>query len=410
MRFKGLLLILLFGINSSAQNDQIQENTSLFLIPEFHVGKTIDANDGFPQTKLQTAVILSLGLHNASAKNEWASRLNFPKTGLALAFIDFGNSEKVGQAFTVLPFAEFKWLPRFYLNVGMGVSYMNTLYDEVSNPFNKAITTNLNWSFRSFLYYSVSKQKKMDWRLGVGYFHHSNGHTRLPNQGLNSILASVSAKINTKFDHATIDKPRFDQTSQTYISGRFGFGINTLSKEFNSKKEVYTLAFSIGKIINKTFKFGGGFYYRFYQHYYDYIKNEEELVTEEFPVFLENPFGYASNFGLYGTAELLLGHVGFEFELGLNIHKPFYQIDWKLNEGYSYPTGNGDEMVVVLGELNWYYEIKRTVSSRIGLKYYFINTNHAPKNNIFLGAHINANLGQADFTDLSLGYVYRFDL
>ena len=45
----------------------------------------------------------------------------------------------------------------------------------------------------------------------------------------------------------------------------------------------------------------------------------------------------------------------------------------------------------------------------MGLKYYLIGTTKVPKNNLYLGFHINANLGQADFTELSLGYVYSFN-
>ena len=403
------LLVVLGIFSSYAQNNRIKEDRSFYILPEFHFGKTIKANTDFPSANLQTAAVVSLGWHNSTAKSEWASRLNFPKTGIALAYIDFGNTEKVGQAFTFLPYAEFQMFKKWFLNVGMGLSYINTLYDKESNPLNRAITTNLNWSFKSFLYYSLNRTSKLDWRLGAGYFHHSNGHLRLPNQGLNSVLASVSVKISTETASELIDKPQYSKSKQTYISARGGFGLNVLSEEFNSKKEVYTLAVDIGRIINRTFKLGGGIYYRFYQHYYDYIKNEGELVTEEHPVFLENPFGYASNFGIYGTAELILGHVGFEFDLGLNIHKPFYQIDWKLNQGYSY-TGAQGQTVVVLGELDWYYEIKRTISSRLGLKYYFINNNKSPQHNFYLGSHINANLGQADFTDWSFGYVYRFDI
>lgn len=44
------------------------------------------------------------------------------------------------------------------------------------------------------------------------------------------------------------------------------------------------------------------------------------------------------------------------------------------------------------------------------LKYYLWSTNNAPKHNTFIGAHINANIGQADFTELSFRYVYRFNM
>ena len=296
------------------------------------------------------------------------------------------------------------------LQIGFGSSYMNTQYDEITNEFNRAITTKINWSFRSFVYYDMFKSNATDWRFGLGYLHHSNGHTNLPNQGLNSLAASISAKIDHKKSGSyTFEEPNFRAKSQMYFDFRFGLGQNVLSTHFNTKKEVYSIAASAGKIINNTFKFGGGFYYRFYEHYYDYIKNNEALVAEQVPHFTDNPYGYATTFGLFATSELLLDHIGIEFNLGLNIYKPFYKIDWQLNQGYSYDLENG-ETVEVLGELDWYYEIKRTVSARLGLKYYLWSTNKAPKYNAYIGAHINANLGQADFTELSIGYEYRFGL
>jgi hypothetical protein len=183
-------------------------------------------------------------------------------------------------------------------------------------------------------------------------------------------------------------------------------GQNVLSEIFNEKKNVYTAAFNYGKIINNTYKFGFGLYYRFYEHYYDYIKNNEQLVEEDYPIFSVNPFGYATNVVIFANGELLLNHVGIEFQLGLNIYKPFYKIDWRLNQGYAFESG--DKTIVVEGELDWYYEVKRSISSRLGLNYYLIGTEKKPVHNWFVGAHINANLGQADFPELSLGYVYNF--
>ncbi|WP_411895946.1 acyloxyacyl hydrolase [Winogradskyella sp. A2] len=390
----------------------LDEETSFFIL-ELMLGKTMEANTDFPETNLQKNLFLSLGYYNFNQNKEWAARLNYPKTGLSLGYTDFGNSEKVGQAISLLPFIEFsilkKRIPNLNVHVGFGVSYTNTQFNEIDNPFNRAITTDFNWSFKSFLYYDLYKKNKITYRFGLGYLHHSNGHTRLPNQGLNSLLASISAKFdsNKKQVHNN-EMHNFKSKSQNYLTWRVGLGQNVLSEEFNTKKEVYSFAMNAGKIINNTFKFGGGFYYRFYEHYYDYINNDGSLIEEQLPHFKDNPFGYATNFGLFATSELLLGHVGFEFDIGLNIYKPFYKIDWQLNQGYTFENNNG-ETFVVLGELDWYYEIKRTVSSRMGLKYYLWSTNKAPKHNLFVGAHINANLGQADFTELSIGYTYRFN-
>ena len=396
---------LLFG-----QTEQQNVNTSSYFSPEIVLGFTTEANSNFPERGLQSGIFFNFGWHNKSNEKEWSKQLNYPKTGLSFGFTDYGNSEKLGQSFSLMPFAEFKIFKRWNLHSGIGISYMNTKYDEVKNPYNQAITTHLNWSFRAFMYYDLFKVDKLNWKIGLGYNHSSNGHTRLPNQGFNSFLASVSAELSLKNDMSDepLDRTKSPKTIQRYFSSRFDVGQNVLSEIFNDKKEVYSVAFSAGKIINKTFKFGAGLYYRFYEHYYDYIKNEEELIVSDYPELGNHPLLNASNIGVFVSSELLLGHIGFEFDIGFNIHKPFYKIDWKLNQGYSFENGQG-ETVVVLGKLDDYYKLKKTVSSRLGLKYYFINNNNQPKHNVFVGAHINANLGQADFTAITFGYVYRLE-
>jgi hypothetical protein len=273
----------------------------------------MEANTDFPKTTLQKNVFFSFGRYNFNPNKEWAARLNFPKTGISLGYTDFGNSQKIGRAYTLMPFMEFSILKKtisgLNLQVGLGSSYMDTQYNLETNPFNEAVTTKVNWSFRSFFYYDVLKTNKTDWRFGLGYFHQSNGHVRLPNQGLNSFAASISAKIDSKdTSEIKIEPHQFKSKSQNYLSVRFGLGQNVLSKKLNTKKEVYSFAMSAGKIINNTFKFGGGFYYRFYEHYYDYIKNNGALIEEQYPHFRKNPYGYATNFGLFATSELLVDH------------------------------------------------------------------------------------------------------
>lgn len=410
---KAAILILYFSVtNLYCQSSEviILEDTSSYFGSEFLVGKTMEANSDFPKTNLQLGIILNYTFNNKTDKKLWAPWLGFPKTGISLGVYDFGNVDNIGRAYTLMPYMEFVLSKKWHLNTGVGLSYMDTQFDPITNPFNKAITTDLNWSFKSFFYYDILKQSHVDWKIGVGYVHHSNGHTRLPNQGLNSFLASISASFNSNSiessEELTINKT---PTRQTYYSVRAGIGQNVLSEIFNDKKEVYSFSISAGRIHNNTFKFGGGIYYRFYEHYYDYIKNDEELVNTMYPQFRDDPFAYASNLGVFGTAELLLGHIGVEVDLGFNISKPFYRVDWMLNQGYDFENSQG-ETVVVLGELDTYFEIKRTISSKLGLKYYFISNDKTPKYNFFVGAHINANLGQADFTELSFGYVRRLNL
>jgi len=422
-----LLLLLLFtSCIYSQQNDSIQKYSN-YTLAEFQLGNTQESNSGFPKTKLQKALVLQFGNYQHDNDQEWAYRLKYPNTGISFTITDYGNKEYIGYSTTVLPYLEYGMFKRkidgLKMNIGIGVSHFTNNYDSIPYAFNsyqentnRAISTKFSWAFKAFFYYDIFKKEQSNWRVGAGYFHQSNGHTKLPNQGMNSFLFSVSRQSNYNFDKRkhtidTLQEKEYKKSIHSYFTIRTGVGLNVLSEVFNDRKGVYTLAASYGKIINKTFKVGLGFYYRYYEHYNNYIVNEEELVVKQYPYYLENPFKYSTAFGVNLSGELILGHIGTEVNLGYNIYKPFYEIEWKLNQGFyweSIDENDNSELTYILGELDSYYNLKHAISARLGLKYYLINNDKSPKSNMFIAVHINSNLGQADFTELSLGYVHQF--
>lgn len=394
-----------------AYNGQAQEAKNNFYEAGFSLGNTFSSNRGFPETDVFKEFEAAVVWDSEAKTDRWAQQLNYPETGLSLRLSDFGNERALGYSISMNPFISFHPLKKnrnLYVKLGGGLGYFNTIFDDVENPSNKGITKNVNITFLTQLNYVLLRTHLMSWKAGMGIIHYSNGHTRLPNQGLNILAFQVSGRLEgsgQKRIPPVPSKPnRAEKRSKTfYLGSRFGFGQNVLSRTFNDKEGVFTAAFSVGKVINNTFKLGVGVNYRFYQHYYNYIKNNEELVQERFSEFKENAFWNATNLGINFSTELLMGHIGAELDIGVNIHKPSYQIDWILNDGFTYLED--DELVTVYGELNNYFKLKRTFPTRLGLKYYAINTNKRPKDNFYLGAHINANLGQADFTEIGLGYV-----
>lgn len=412
---KILLLLFVSNFNANAQ-EKAEAKEKVFWALGASLGRTFDANMDFPSRGLFSDIELSVGKNNLLSEKEWAYRLRYPKTGVSAAFSDYGNSEELGQSISFLPFIELDAFKNTSLRLAYGVGYFNKKFDLVENPFNRGIATEINLSFKALLLYDFYKNPSFTFRSGIGIAHYSNGHNRLPNQGLNTLLFQLSTTLNptdnlSKEESIQNGRQNFKSSKHYYFSTRSGIGQNVLSRIFNDKKEVYSAAISVGKIVNKTFKLGVGAHYRFYEHYYDYIINNEELIQEQFSEFRESPYRHATNFGVFASGELLLSHVGLELDIGINFYKPAYQIDWILNDGFTSSTGGENpELVVVYGELNNYFKIKRTVPTRLGMKFYLINTQKTPKHNLYLGAHINANLGQADFTELSLGYVKRFGL
>lgn len=414
MRQQLAILIVFISFAGLAQREATWKKNTLFLAPEFLVGKTMEANEGFPKTSLQKQLVIGLGRNHENNPQQWARELNGPRTGLSLGFTDFGQRDSLGYALTALTFIEYQAFgsERWNLLTGIGASYFTQKYDPENNPLNRAVTTNVTWAFRMYLHYTLLQAEKVDWRVGIGYSHHSNGHTRLLNQGYNSFLLSFSALIHNKARSAQKDIQSpipYHHSTYSYYSLRGGLGQQAFALAFNNRENVYTLALEYGKVYNNTYKVGVGLFYRFYRHYYEYIRNNESLVQpgSDFDYFRGNPWYYASNFGMSLHGEVFLNHIGIDLQLGYNFLKPAYKLDWRINEGWD-NTPREIPKYWLLGELDGTYKIKHRISSRLGLKYYLIGMEQAPENNFYLGIHLNANLGQADFTELSLGFVHRF--
>lgn len=414
---KNILTTLFFiaAFCAIAQEASSIKASEYVITPEFMLGISAEANDFFPDRSLQKQFIIGFGREHNNNPQEWAYWLNAPKTAINLGVTDFGNREEIGYAISAMPIIEFNIFKskRLKILTGMGVSYFPIKYDPIENPFNQAITTDVSWSFRAGFNYEFIKTEKLDWRIGIGYYHHSNGHTKLPNQGLNSFLGSFSIDIKNPYNKSlvenAIEKEIPEKSQYRFASLRFGVGNNVLSLAFNDKKPIYTVAGEYGKVINKTYKLGVGFYYRYYDHYYDYINNNESLVQDgrEFEDFRKNPWHHATALGFTINGEFLLNHISIDLQIGANVFKPAYKIDWRINEGWDNTPREIPEDWV-LGEFTTKFKLKHIISSRMGLKYYLLGNNDVPTHNFFVAAHINSNLGQADFTELSLGYVYSF--
>lgn len=414
--FKYVFVFLISGFACAQKIANTPQVTNAFSA-ELLWGDTLAPSDTFPELSATKGMFIHFGNLNRHNTQEWAYRLRQPTTGISVGYVNFGNKDKVGYAVTAMPYLEFSLFgsKRFKGFVGMGASTISEKSNSKTNPFNDAISTDLKWAFRLFFSYTLIKSNYLLWKIGGGYLHHSNGHSKLPNLGLNSILASTTLELHyNNFKAVTlVDSPKdFSSTRQDYLQFRSGYGQNVLSKDFNTKRDVYSAAISTGRIYNRTWKIGLGAYARYYEHYYRYISNEERLIRDEYPELKDNPFLNSMAFGVFGSAEVLLNHVGLEWQLGFNIFKPAYKIDRQEGQAFTFQSVNSSGPVEIFGygELDKDYRRKQYMSNRFGLKYYLKGTNESPKWNLFLGATINANAGQADFNELSLGLVYRNEL
>ncbi len=368
-----------------------------FVEPELMIGKVVPNGSFYPKHNYQQSLFLNIGKHHDDEKNTFASFYNYPETGVALSATQYRRQHLYGHSYTVVPYMVLgvgrHRNHSLNFKVGLGASYFTQYYDAQQNKTNKAIGSGLNWAFQAFTYYHLVVQQKVMLKLGVGVLHSSNGHTQLPNFGLNSAVLSLAVQYNFQPISEKPDKRPKDSSlgsdKQYFMEYRAGYGFHefggTAGPVDGPKKAVYSLSVAAGMAPRQFIKYKVGLAYRFYQHFYDYAITEHNLDTDK------SPMAMASNIYAFLGIEFMVGHVSLDIEGGVNLYKPFYQTYNDLYEQQKHVK----------------LFLKKLFPTRFGLRYYLINPAKNPARNLFLAGHVNANFGGADFTDFDLGYTWR---
>lgn len=400
-----IIFFFLLGLTSiSAQKKH--------LFAEYSIGETSSADNTFISLKASQTVGIGFGIQHTDSLN-WVKQLRNPYTGIILQVANHGNVDKIGHTISLLPYIEKPIIlknEKLKLLTALGVAYHTKKYDFVENWQNKAISTDFTYAFRLGLYYSIWSNSQLDSRVNLNYLHYSNGHIQWPNNGINTLALGLNITFNGLNKNPnpiekSVSPKDIQKSKQSFFSVQTGIGEHALYRFYNYRRNVYSFDFMYGKIYNKIHKVGLGLYMRQYTNNYKYIKEGNNLVSEEYPELQKNPLLNSSSLGIALNYEFLMQHVSVETELGLTLFRPFFETEYRLDatlinkQTQQYEIGKAEGIN---------YTLKRFVSGKLGLKYYLFNTNKAPKNNFYVGGHIVSRLGQADYSELTLGYIHTF--
>ena len=391
--YTGFLLIcfLTHGMGQVAYQSRVKT-----IQPEIMMGKNIPVYDEFPESSPRTSLFMTYGVIHHDTTKHWVSYYNYPTTGISMSYSSLGNREVLGQELSLLPFITLKTSKNIRKSIdfklGLGLSYFTNPHHEEENSKNRVIGSPFNWGFQAFAYKNLLITELVIIKAGLGFLHHSNAHTTLPNYGLNSAMISLAAEFPTRaydpdspLKHA---KMPIDRTRHYFLQSRYGLGFHELGgtafPRGGPSYHIHSFSLSGGIIFKQQLKWKAGLMYRFYESFYEYAKIDIRGTLDD------NYVSIASNVMIFSGIEFLINHIGIDIEAGFNIHKPFYD---EFNDRWEFKQG---------------FEFMRNkyISTRLGLNYYLINTAKMPQHNIRVGTHINANFGEADFMDVSLGYTW----
>jgi hypothetical protein len=356
----------------------------MFIVPELYLGSIVPNYMKYPRS--YPRVGLGATLYHISNENNGVNRYyRQPLVGLHASFHYLGEAQIFGNEINLLPVMAIP-LKKGMIQIGIGVSYFTKTYQD--NQLNRAVGSKLTWSFQSFYFRKFSLESGKTLRLGFGYLHGSNGHTQLPNYGINSAVLSVGIYKNPFLKPMPLDTTHQLKSDKTFfIDINSGIGFHefggTTGPVNGSKALVYSTSAKAGIVFNKQFQVYSGFGFRHYRHFADSISKSATL--QEMKVTPNNVYF------LLGV-EYLVHHIGLSIEGGINLYKPFYIHFAKRFES--------QETIK--------FDLRRIFLTRMGLKFYLFNTSNKPQHNVYLAPYINANFSKADFSEITIGYVYNF--
>lgn len=124
-----------------------------------------------------------------TGRKAWQYLQGYPRLGASLAYFNFDNPEVLGNAWSLIVFAE-PFLSAhkdfsFSFRLGTGISYMDTPYHPQTNPENLFYSTPISFPLVANFMANYRLNEHLLLRAGATYHHISNGGTRQPNKGIN---------------------------------------------------------------------------------------------------------------------------------------------------------------------------------------------------------------------------------
>ncbi|MBE9468900.1 MAG: acyloxyacyl hydrolase [Bacteroidetes bacterium] len=221
-----------------------------------HLGFIIPHSDAIKNISNTNPFGIETDIYWYLIKNKDWERCNcYSKTGFSLLYIDFDNPI-LGSATNISVFLEpyMSYKHRFTISfkMGIGVSYINKIYDEITNPENFFFSSHLNF----IVYLNIIAQYKInsniDLKISANYNHISNGGQKKPNKGMNFPTGSLG--INYTFDKIEFKNREKTPTNinKKYFYSIETFGIIKILGESNGYDEKGTLIIGLSARVSRT--------------------------------------------------------------------------------------------------------------------------------------------------------------
>jgi hypothetical protein len=333
IRNKLLILFLLLAIfQTSKGQDEVNNPISFALKPQYglilpHSSKVEHLTNTNP-----FGLEFELSWLMLKEKN-WQQCNCFSKTGISFLYINYDNPEIVGSSFNLIGFAEpfFIRSNRFLFSgrMGVGLSFLDKIYDKVDNPDNTFFSTHLSFIVHIDInaYYQLNNNYSL--MCFAKYNHISNGGVKQPNYGMNFPTFGIGVNYYPSKEMIFPERNRQKFTPEMFYNV-YSFGMIKKIKENEFFPEETTYVFGFYGLVGRTVSILNGFSLGF-----EYINDGG--AKEE----IERKGVYKDHQKISGVVghHLLFGKFDFSQYWGTYIYAPYkpaiffqrYSISYKFN-------------------------------------------------------------------------------
>ncbi len=157
----------------------------------------------------------------------WKTCFCYGRTGFSFAYFNYANPSVLGSSYNlnyfVEPYFTYRGALKLSLRGSIGATYLDTIFDEETNPDNLLFSTHLSFYLALSLNLNYHFNDKYAINLSANYNHISNGGQKQPNKGMN--FPTLSIGVDRIIDYTPL-KPKPNELKQysrswSYYTGAF---------------------------------------------------------------------------------------------------------------------------------------------------------------------------------------------
>ena len=216
--------------------------------------------------------LFEISVQQATFGNKyWQTQTNYPAVGLTFLYSGLGNVPELGEVYALYPYMSFNFLKsrkhQLNLKLGVGASYLPTIFNAKTNPKNTFIGSHLDAALHVSFEYNFFITNRLSVSTFAAFTHFSNGGRKAPNNGMNIAHTGVTAKyfINQPKEHKTAQKvdnqqyKGWDLKKMSYYFA-FTYAMKDIDEYMGYGKtwSVYNIQIHVLKRFTEMSKFGIG--------------------------------------------------------------------------------------------------------------------------------------------------------